>query len=231
MAQNVELRGRGRIKSGSPTGRLVVAPIINAQGLFTTSAAGGAQLLSFTKEDLDIPENLVLNLSARVVNPPIPALSDVMLRARLTYGYGKSKTEAYVDVKLGAQYNLVASTLAVDIITFSLTGVGPTFEVFGAVSYGEAGRCIPTLTSLVIGVAAAATTTLTLPPRASAITVYSNVTPSIVTVSFSQGGVIIAVGSVVIGTRILIPNGADSVAITNGDAAARTYTLVHELDL
>jgi hypothetical protein len=244
MGTPVEIRGRWPKKAGDPTGRVTLNPAVNVQGLSCTLSAGGVPLLQYTSENVDLPESLTLNFSLRLLNVA-PSNSDHRVLARLRYGYGKSQTEAYVDIRHGTQVSLQASTVECDVIYFSLAGIGPRVEVSGAIAYGGGGfdapQGSPTFTGGlgVVGIppavpAASVSGDTNLPPRARNITVYQDSGPQSFDVIFRQGGGGPAMVDLPApGNRLLtIPNGAEVIGVRNNDAAAaHNYVFAYDLAL
>jgi hypothetical protein len=202
---------------------------------------GGRAILSPTTLDarlVDIsggndpnPFVVTISLYRRNLNA-VPAGSNHLPQARITWGAGRAAQSALLDFQHGARVTIDCSSLTVDAL-YSSSGspVGPQIECFAGVVYGSLGSQLNTLTMPQQTIPAAgpgagfAGSPMTLPDFTSQVKVYADATGSTFNVILGRnivaGRVVIeSVVNVLPNQYVQIPNGMEFLDIERTAGAA-----------
>lgn len=142
------------------------------------------RIINLTAPDPSSPELVSLTFSLIVVpETPIglesfPDGTDMYVGARLIWGAGKGRHEAFIDIRSGTRVTLEASTLLVD--AFYVGTIGPTVRIACSVTYGSVGAKINTFTSGQIALAAGGVSRrFVVPLYAGAVQTYTDADPAV----------------------------------------------------
>lgn len=240
----VEVRGRWPRASGLPTNTVTVRPSVNALPPLQ-DLNGGVELISYSSENVDVPEHITVNLTS---DPDIAVFPGFFqIAAKVRYGYGKSMTTAFIDLRRGARFTIEASSVDISVLYYSPSGTGPRSSISASLAYGSASYgalTMPTFTTLVGGepgvgplvAPGAVSPESRIPPRASSVSVFPDTGPALYQViqSFGVAAPYIdhtfafAPPSV---TPMQLGGMTDILSIRNTDAVAHYYVLVYQLSL
>lgn len=190
---------------------------------------GGRAIISPTRPDARLvsisggndPNPQVVSLTCYRKNlTAVPAGSNHLPQARISWGAGKGAQTAFIDFQHGARITLDCSAMTVDAIYASSATpvVGPDIECFVGVVYGSLGRQTNTLTqpqqSINVVGGGYAGAPFTIPDFAAEVKVYADAIGSTFTVILGRNivaGRVVpeSVVSVGVNQSVIIPNGME----------------------
>lgn len=206
-----------------------------------------ARILSLIAADQSKAQNMSISLDYRIINSPIGlvGLSNYLVRARIGWGSAKGNSLVEIDWKHGARVSLAGAVVIVDALYgFSPVPVGgagdlgPVIEVFASVAAGTQGKAPPnTLTFSSGEVAAAGSLEILIPSYAVAVEIQDRRDPTAVIAPAVTTEIAAAIGVgkriittfVVLNTPITLPNGAETVEVTNTGVAATEMNVIFHL--
>jgi hypothetical protein len=213
-------------------------------------ANGGVGVLSYSRrqvslvqisaEDTDSPETISLSLfrtDKSVARPSAP----LFVQALISWGAGKSKQSVLCDFHHGTRLTLDCSSVEVSAILTTAASelTTPDIEVGVGCVYGSLVRLKPlTLTVPSATINAAAFADFAIPPFARAVTIITDSATTSMEWQYTNNvGAAVTLARATLGgaggppTNLLIPNGSETLRLTNGAAVAGLYQVIWELDL
>lgn len=204
-----------------------------------------ARILSLIAADQSKAQNMSISLDYRIIGALPAGLSNYLVRARISWGSAKGNSLVELDWKHGARVSLAGAVVIVDALYgFSPVPVGgagdlgPVIEVFASVAAGTQGKAPPnTLTFSTGEIAPAGSLELQIPSYAVAVEIQDRRDPTAVIAPAVTTEIAAAVGVgkriittfVVLNTPITIPNGAETVEVTNTGVAASEINVIYHL--